>query len=874
MVLVHLPREALPRAQFTVDACHQHECGICPLRETWDNLKHPNMPPSGAERPEVVILGEAPGKLEDEKGEQFVGGSGQLLRSLLPREFKNRVGFINTVACRPERNRDPLPKETECCRPRTIKYIERVKPQVIIGTGNVPLSWVLPPGSNFEGVKLWRGRLMPVKVGVHVCWYFPIYHPAFLLRNQRVSKRGDAIPSAEELITKLDLKRLAALIKEGLPEPRVVALCEVFDNIELVTGHEPDAVKRVIDGFRWAFGQPAVGIDYETNQLRPYSDNARILTVAIATRECGIAVALGHPDAGWTDAEQRQVWTMYLEFLKKYRGRRYVHNLSFELEWTAVCAGDNSLVRMGDWHDTMSQAAILDERRGERKPGAFSLEFLVQQHFGFNLKQLTRLDKANLTGEPVDVVLRYNGGDARYHCELGERQHALIKAAGLEEPYRLALRRVPTIVLSQIKGVQIDQGEVARLKEKYEARREVLEKQIRALPVVKDFAKERGHQFELMSNPDTLYIFKDMLRREECEVWDKWAKETKYSVDKKVLDKIDHPLAKLLVEYRESNKRLSTYILPLDPIFKSTVIHGDGFVHTNYNPVFAETGRLSSDKPNSQNYPKRNEEGKELRRPFVARPGCIVVSVDLGQIEARVIAMFTRDKRFVKALWEEYDVHMEWAERIAHAYPSRIGGKKNLADKKVMKTFRTDIKNQWTFPLFFGAQLGSAAEYLKIPIDVLRPQYEEFWRQFSGVRDWQEEVQRFYREHGYVECKTGRRRHGPLSLNQIINTPIQGTAAEIIMDTMSRLSETGNPLLQPEFQIHDDLTWFSIPENQSDELCEQIIDMMINIPFEWAHVVPITVEMSVGTNWMPYSEKDNPEGLKEVGVFSSATWGK
>src|SRR5262249_26087596 len=143
-----------------------------------------------------------------------------------------------------------------------------------------------------------------------------------------------------------------------------------------------------------------------------------------------------------------------------------------------------------------------------------------------------------------------------------------------------------------------------------------------------------------------------------------------------------------------------------------SVIYPDKLVHAQFNTFFAETGRLSCEDPNLQFFPKREEATRELRLPISAPPGCYVLAIDYGQIEARVIAMFTKDKNFVKSLWERYDVHMEWAERLSRAYPNRVGGSKNFTDKKVMKNFRTDIKNQWTFPLFFGAKLESAAGFL------------------------------------------------------------------------------------------------------------------------------------------------------------------
>ncbi len=240
----------------------------------------------------------------------------------------------------------------------------------------------------------------------------------------------------------------------------------------------------------------------------------------------------------------------------------------------------------------------------------------------------------------------------------------------------------------------------------------------------------------------------------------------------------------------------------------------------------------------------------------------VFAAFDFGQLEARVIAMFSQDKTFVKALWERYDVHYEWARRIALAYPNRIGGRKNLDDKAVMKTFRNDVKNQFVFPLFFGATLYKSADVLSVPPDILKPVYEEFWSTFAGVKQYQDNMEAEYRKKGYVECLTGRRRRAPLSYNQIVNSPVQGTASDIVVDGMDRLSEMEVWDLQANLNIHDDLT-FILEEEELDEKAELIIKEMINCRYPFINV-PLVVEMSVGTqNWAD---------MEAVGEFSSDEW--
>lgn len=835
------------RGQSDLALIHKLECRACPLNGTGGNIE-----PTGSGKPLVYILGEAPGKTEEEERSQFTGESGQLLRAHIPRKYRDQLRYNNVIRSRPPANRTPERVEIEACRPSVTRDIERTKPKAIFGFGNVPLEWV----SGFSGITLWRGRKMPVKVGSHTCWYYPMLHPAYLLRQRR--QHG---PSEEERMFAFDMKRAFAEV-EGLPSAIVHSPTDVRRNVEIITETGATGLAKIKQALVWASKQSVIGVDYETNCLRSVQENSKILTAAVGNAERAIAFPFDHPEANWKPSERAELVRFWVRFLKEAKGRKAVHNLAFEMEWSAAFFGDDVL-RASRWEDTMTQAGVIDERKGNKKAGPFSLEFLIQQYFGFNLKKLSGLDRANLENVPLEAVLQYNAPDARYHALLYEKQAALIEKDDLGEAYELGLRAVPTVVLTQKKGLPVDQKEAVRLQKKYAGELKVALAEIGQLPVVREFKTKKHKDFNPLSNPDVLYVLKDLLTRPEVSVIDKYTKKQRYSADESVLVQIDHPLAKLLLDLRTVNKRKTTYVDPLVATDADTLVYSDGLLHAQFNTVFAETGRLSCEGPNLQNFPKRDGEAKEVRKQIVAPPGCLAMAFDLGQIEARVIAMFTKDKRFCKALWERYDIHMEWAERLAHTYPARVGGKKFLTDKKVMKDFRTDIKNQWVFPLFFGARLSSAAGYLNIPEDKLKPQYEEFWRQFSGVRDWQDQQVDFYNDHGYVECLTGRRRHGPLSLNQICNSPVQGTAAAIVIAAMSRLSETGDPELQPEINIHDDLTYMRVPEKRVDIVAEKVIGIMLKPNFPWINV-PITVEGSIGPNWLE---------MEEFGVYSSDEWG-
>ena len=179
----------------------------------------------------------------------------------------------------------------------------------------------------------------------------------------------------------------------------------------------------------------------------------------------------------------------------------------------------------------------------------------------------------------------------------------------------------------------------------------------------------------------------------------------------------------------------------------------------------------SSNDPNLQNIPSKT--GKQPRSFFCAPEDYVLVCCDYGQIEARLIGAASQDKNFCEALWINYDVHLEWAKKIAQAYPKVIGGEKYLEDPKALKKFRGSVKNLWVFPAFYGASYKSISAGIEIPEDLTKELFEEFWDQFSGVKKWQKWLLTRYNSLGYVESFFGRRRHAPLTANAVYNSPIQ-----------------------------------------------------------------------------------------------------
>ena len=845
------------RRHLTFATLHRLECKACPL-DKLEGLLHPKMKPTGTKSPLIYFLGEAPGREEDEKGIQFVGKSGRLLRHLIPEEFEDKLRWNNCVRTRPPGNETPGVTELECCRPSIVRDVEATKPRAIFGFGGVPLWWA----TGEDGITKWRGRYFPSKIGGHTCWFFPMLHPAGLLRKRKTNRHtGRMIKSEEELAFERDLRRAFKLVVELPPAvvDRPVVVDGEFEGVSYVTGKggwvDVERVKTVLRGL---MDEVVTAIDIETasdetideRKTRPYGKGARILSAAIAGEGGSFAFPLRHRGAGWQPKQLEAVEAALETYLTKAKGVKAAHNLSFELEWLGFKYGHKVLFS-GRWGDTMAQAYVLDERKG-----MLSLGTLTLINFGFNLKGVSSVNRKQLDQEPLEPVLVYNALDSLYERKLYLKQKEALARDGLTSVYEdLHLPRIATATFTQLLGNEIDFERVLKLDKRFSQELSKTWGWLVKSEEAQLFKSERGKAFNPGSSKDVIGLYRDILKQSEGNI-EVAPGVFKYTVDDAVLERIGKDdlsgFARKLQLFRAVSGNKAKYIDPLHPK-TGKCIFPDNKVHPNLHTLFTDTGRTSASFPNEQFWPKRDEGYRELRAVFKApSEDHYLVAVDQGQIEARVIEMAAEDQRYGKYLWDRHDIHGEWTERIAHAYPARIGGRKFIKDKATMKKFRTDVKNQWTFPLFFGANLWSVSEYLTVPVNTLEPLVNQFWDEYKGVREWQARLKQFYRENGYVECLTGRRRRAPIQPTELINSPIQGTASDITVDAWTRLSnaavETEQLQFQARMEIHDELV-FAVPKKTFDRDVQFIADYLLECRHFPFINVPLCIEVSRGPNW-------------------------
>ncbi len=320
--------------------------------------------------------------------------------------------------------------------------------------------------------------------------------------------------------------------------------------------------------------------------------------------------------------------------------------------------------------------------------------------------------------------------------------------------------------------------------------------------------------------------------------------KTGYSTNAEVLEKIKayHPIVPAVMDYRMLTKLKSTYA---DGLLSQ--IGADGRIHTTFQNLVTATGRLSSMEPNLQNIPVRTDLGAEIRKMFIPNPGCVLVDADYSQIELRVLAHIADDEVMQNAFISGMDVHTVTASQVFGVAPEDVTPLQRRHAKAV------------NFGIVYGISEFSLAEDIGVSRYEARDYIDNYLAKYRGVRDYMKQVVAEAREKGYTETLYGRKRYIPelkssnYNVRQgaeriALNTPIQGTAADLIKLAMIRVDEAlrkNYPEAKLLLQVHDELI-VECPE----ELAPQVAELISREMQEVAPLrVPLTAEAKIGKSW-------------------------
>ncbi len=565
--------------------------------------------------------------------------------------------------------------------------------------------------------------------------------------------------------------------------------------------------------------------DTETDGLDPRE--ARLLGLAFAER-AGEAWYVALPDG---DADRRR-WLDAMGPLFGGAAEKVGHNLKFDL---GVLRGHGVRVR-GPFFDTMI-AHVLAEP-GQRH----GMDYLAESMLGYTPIPITALigpegpGQKSMADVPLERVAEYAAEDADVTLRLRGLLAARLPEAGQERVFReVECPLIPVLVAMEREGVRVDVGALEEYGRQLAEEIGGLEAKIVALA---------GTKFNVNSPKQLGQILFDVLRLEEKP---KRTKTGQYVTNEAVLQALSpkHEIASEILEYRAAQKLKSTYVDALP----AAVSARTGRVHTTFHQIVTTTGRLSSENPNLQNIPIRTERGREIRRAFVPRAeGWRLMSADYSQIELRIMAHMSEDAGMIGAFEKGEDIHAATAARVYGVAGDAVTGEMRRKAKMV------------NFGIIYGISAFGLSQRLRIPRAEAGEIIEMYFAQYPGVRRYMEATVAFARERGYVETITGRRRYlrdinsanatgRQAEERNAINTPIQGTAADMIKIAMARIHEgleAAGMETRMILQVHDELV-FDLRRDEEKPVREIVEPAMREaIPLK----VPVLVEVGVGANWL------------------------
>ncbi len=383
-------------------------------------------------------------------------------------------------------------------------------------------------------------------------------------------------------------------------------------------------------------------------------------------------------------------------------------------------------------------------------------------------------------------------------------------------------------------GARIDVNELHQLSIQLTSRLNNLEEEAYKLA---------GQRFNISSPAQVGTILFDTLKI------DGGAKKTKsgsYSTSEEILEKLrnTHPIVEIILKTRALKKLLATYINALPELVNKTT----GKIHTTFNQTVTATGRISSTNPNLQNIPIRTEDGREIRRAFIADPGNIILSADYSQIELRLLANLSNDPDMISAFLSGRDFHATTAAKIY-----------GIPVDEVSDDQRRKAKTA-NFGIVYGISAFGLSERLNIPRAEAKQLIDGYYASFPGIKQYISDAIENARQKGYVETVMGRRRYLPdiNSRNNVVrgyaernavNAPLQGSAADIIKRAMINIY---NALNEQGFkskmiiQVHDELIFNVVPDELAD--LQELVTRLMREAFNG--VVPLEVSSGVGQNWL------------------------
>lgn len=577
----------------------------------------------------------------------------------------------------------------------------------------------------------------------------------------------------------------------------------------LKTNHLEDFLKKLKK-------QDVISFDLETTSIDPFQ--AEILGIALSFEpKKGYYIDISKEKQETKNKILKELWDILKD--KNLIGQ----NLKYDLSVLKVNGFDLRIPHF----DTMIAAYLIspDSRR-------FNMDDLAKKYLDYETIKYNDVVNDTLfanTLKDVDSekVAEYSGEDADITLRLFYILRPKIYEFELEKVmFEIENPLIPVLAKMELNGVYFDIPYLKELEKEYtQITKNILEE-------IKDIA---GYAI----NPNSPKQIRELLFERLGLKPKKKTKGGQYSTNAQVLEEMknDHPIIQKILDYRKYQKLLSTYIQAIPKLVNKKTKR----VHTSFNQTGAATGRLSSSDPNLQNLPIREAEGEKIRRAVKAeKSGYILLSADYSQIELRVLAHMSKDPILIESFKNDLDIHTITAAKLFGV------------DEKVVDHHMRQIGKMINFSIIYGVSSYGLSERTGVSIENAGIFIKKYFELYKNVEKYQKQILSDLAKKGYVETLFGRKRFlNNLRLNKndlkrmAINTPIQGTASDIMKIAMIKLNERLPEYAKMILQVHDEIV-IELPEDKVDEISKIVKETMENaVTLD----VPLKVDINVSERW-------------------------
>jgi DNA polymerase-1 len=574
-----------------------------------------------------------------------------------------------------------------------------------------------------------------------------------------------------------------------------------------------------------------VSIDTETTGPQPIKVELVGISFSLDETE-SVYLPLGHYYLG--APEQINVGQA-LDILRPVLEDETLKKIGQNMKYDALVLRQYGIDMKGLYFDTMIASYVLNPSLRQH-----NLEALAQHYLGYKMisyKEVVGRGKNEVCFSAVetDRAMEYSCEDADITLRLKTILEQKLESDQNQELFHhLEMRLLPVLIDMEWAGVRIDTVFLKDMSVRLSKELKKIEQEI---------YDEAGMTFNINSSQQLGHVLFEKLG---LPVQKKTTKTKAYSTDVKVLQQLSampFKIPKLLLRYRTLSKLKSTYLEALVKMVNPRTNR----VHTSYNQTVTATGRLSSSNPNLQNIPIRGEEGREIRKGFIAEDGHLLLSADYSQVELRIFAHYADDPILIEAFNKGEDIHSRTASEI-------LG-----LDKGDLTPDMRRMAKAINFGIIYGMGPKKLSEELGLDHATAKKYIESYYERYQGVRKYRQETIERARRDGYVTTLFNRRRYVP-EINHdkqriraeaermAVNTPIQGTAADLIKMAMINIHHRLNQEAYKTrmlMQVHDELV-FEAPEEEAHQVAAMIKEEM-----ETVHTlkVPLRVDLNMGRNW-------------------------